>query len=237
MNRLDIIKSNLAGVDHDELMHLASRASADKKHEIAISYYLKIKNLLQPANIFSKTSEAQRISYLLAESFRKIGKLDEAETEINIAYSINPNNEATLLNYAWIKMDKMEFEEAIELLTGAVNLNPKESRGYFYRGACYRQIEKWEHALSDLNKSAEIDPTAAECHYNIGNIYHQMEEYERAIGKYNEAIALDPLYSKSYVSRGNCRIELGRMVLASQDFQIALNLGDNRVIENNGKYC
>lgn len=235
MNIFDLIKSQFAGNNIQDLLLLASNAREGDNHELAIHYFKAIKKVLNERKSDEKLIE--NISYLLADSYRLIKKLDDAEEEIKIAYSINPENETTLLNYSWIKIDKEEYNKAIKLLDKAISLNSDNSEGYFYRGVCYGQLRELPLALADFEKSVVIKPESEEGLYNIGYVYQQLEDYKTAIEYYNKAIEIAPLYTSAYVSRGNSRIKLGQKELACADFHQALELGEIRVKENIDEFC
>ena len=235
MKIFDLIKSQFAGNNIQDLLHLATNAREDENHELAIHHFKAIKKVLSETK--SDETLTEMISYLLADSLRIIKKFDEAEEEINIAYSINPENESTLLNYSFIKSDKDEFDKAIEFLNTAIALNPDNSEGYYYRGVCYGTLGQLDLALLDFKKSIEINPESEEGHYSLGYSYQKLEDYTNAIKYYDKVIEIAPLYADAYVSRGNCRIKLGLKDLACADFHQALDLGENRVKENIDEYC
>lgn len=235
MNIFNFIKSLFTDNNIPKLLDLLSNAIEEDNHELIIKYCYSIKNLPNKEN--SEKNLIEYISFVLADSLRKTNKLDDAEKEIQIAYSINPKNESYLLHYSWIKMDKEEFEKAIEFLNIAISLNPNYSEGYFFRGVCYGKLNMLTNALNDFEKSISISPESEEDYYNIGYIYHKMGDYSSAIEYFNKAIKINPIYTSAFVSRGNSRIMLGQKELACNDFHQALNLGEKKVQENIDEYC
>lgn len=234
MKIFNALKSLFIGNNIPELLELLSNAIENDNHELILKYCYSIKKLIDKNN--SDNNLIEYTSFVLANSLRKTNKLDEAEKEIQIAYSINPENESYLLNYSWIKMEKDEFEKAIEFLNIAISLNPKNSEGYFYRGVCYGKLNMLVNALADFKKSISISPES-EDYYNIGYVYHKMEDYSNAIEYFNKAINTDPIYASAYVARGNSRIKLNEKELACRDFHRALELGEKRVQENIDEFC
>lgn len=234
MNIFKFIKSLFTDNNIPKRLDFLSKAIEEDNHELIIKYCYSIKKLLNKEN--SEKNLIEYISFVLANSLSKTNKLDDAEKEIQIAYSINPKNESYLLNYSWIKMDKEEFEKAIEFLNIAISLNPENSEGYFYRGICYGKLNIFTKALADFEKSILISPES-DSYYNIGYVYHRMKDYSNAIEYFNNAININPIYASAYVARGNSRIKLGQKELACRDFHRALELGEKRVQENIDEFC
>lgn len=78
-------------------------------------------------------------------------------------------------------MQLENYEEAVELLTKSVELNPDLNGNYYYRGVCLMALEKQQEAIDDLTKSIEQEFLTQFCYYNRGVCYVQLLDYESAL--------------------------------------------------------
>ena len=109
-----------------------------------------------------------------------------------------------------------EYDEAIDSLSKAIELEPEDADAYFLRGISYLMIDDPDSALADLDKALELHPsdtdveiTAAEI-YGMRGVGHSFkEDYDKAIADSQKAIELDPtntrlkaIGAESYALRG-----------------------------------
>lgn len=87
---------------------------------------------------------------------------------------------------------KKEYERAIQDLSEAIRLNPKDAQAYFDRGFVYKLQDDCERAIADFSAVIELDKTKDHAHYFRASCYSEKRDYDRAIAGYSEAIQLDP---------------------------------------------
>jgi tetratricopeptide (TPR) repeat protein len=95
-----------------------------------------------------------------------------------------------------------EWDGAIVYFTKAVELDPKFTAAYYYRGGAYRNKGAHDHAIADLTKAIELDPKDAKAYVRRGTAYDSKGDYDRAFADYTKAIELDPKNSAAYSNRG-----------------------------------
>ncbi len=95
-----------------------------------------------------------------------------------------------------------QMDEAIEVYSRAIELNPNHAASYSNRGAAYCGRDEFDRAIADYNKAIELDPELAQAYSNRGAAYWGKDEFDRAIADYNKAIELDPKLAHAYYNRG-----------------------------------
>lgn len=89
------------------------------------------------------------------------------------------------------------FEEALELYSLALHLNPELVESFFNRGLANTRLGRYEKAEEDLNKVIGINGNLAEAYYTRGLVHEYKLEFASAVADYNRALEVDPKYIKA----------------------------------------
>ena len=129
------------------------------------------------------------------------------------------------------------YDEALDDLNRAIELDPSRAWAIAYRGESYRLTGRYDEALDDLNRAIELDPSHAAVIASRGQTYQAMERYDEALAEYNRAVELDPSNAWAFISRGSIYEAMGRYVeaLADNDRAIELDPSDGAVIASRGQ--
>jgi tetratricopeptide (TPR) repeat protein len=135
---------------------------------------------------------------LLAGSYLRSGKVDQAEPLLQQSMSINPQAAQTRLLLEQCKIADKNYEEALEVLHPAV--------------ANYTIRQKYIDLLLALNKGAQAEVEMQEAikaqpsNFDLTNlmlhVYHVEGRYEQGIRAANESLAADPNNVRAYFWRG-----------------------------------
>ena len=120
-----------------------------------------------------------------------IAKSNEAKAEAeqkNQAHSAS-NLKKLAATKAYVKGN---FEQAINLLTEAIELNPENHVLYSNRAAAYMAITDWENAIEDTDKCIELNDEFTKGFYRKGLCLVELERFEEAEVALREAYDLDP---------------------------------------------
>jgi len=117
------------------------------------------------------------------------------------------------------------FQDALDALTTAIQIDPERAEAYAYRGFAYHQLENYDAALKDYNKSVEQRPKLVEGYYFRAILYGQHKEHEKAINDYSRAIELEPTLAEAYYFRALNYGATGRYEEAIKDMKTAAELG------------
>ena len=127
-----------------------------------------------------------------------------------------------------------DYQEAIESLDKAIELDPDHADAYNNRGISYEELGDPQRAIDDYSKAIELDPDYAMAYNNRGNSYDDLGEGHRAINDYDRAIELGPDCAMAYSNRGVRYAALGEDQKAINDYDRAIELDpDNTDAYNN----
>ena len=109
-------------------------------------------------------------------------KVDDinAEKELRLALSEDPNLPMANYYLADILMRTERIEQAIPLLQIVVDASPLFMRGYLQLGKCYAAQGKLQDALKLLVKAVELAPKDKTPHYQLAQLYTRLQQPEKA---------------------------------------------------------
>ena len=100
------------------------------------------------------------------------------------------------------KLNRENYQEAIEVFTEAVKNNPDLAIAYFKRGFAHFKLGEYQEAITVLNQVLRINPEDATAYYNRGLVYAQLGEYQEAIADFTQALQINPEDATAYYNRG-----------------------------------
>ena len=105
------------------------------------------------------------------------------------------------------KFQKRDYAGAIEDLSRAIELDPKEYRIYGLRGAAKLEVGDWDGALLDYNKVIELNPSNALGYSGRASAKHRKNDLAGAIQDYSEALTRAPRTADHWVNRGAVKLQ------------------------------
>ena len=121
------------------------------------------------------------------------------------------------------KFNLKKYDEAIDLFTSAIKLNPDFKEAYANRGTAYFKNKDYSYAITDLNKAIELDTTDFENFNSRGIVFDAIKEYKKAISDYTKATDLNPKYATAYYNRSNTYLDLNDYTNAIADLTKAID--------------
>jgi tetratricopeptide (TPR) repeat protein len=108
-----------------------------------------------------------------------------------VAVFLGCNRDNTELYNQACDLEKQgEFKKAIELLTKALEINPKDLECYNNRAWDYYDLGELGNAMSDFESILKIDSINTAGIYGIGFLYYEQGYYQKAIDKFDKVIKL-----------------------------------------------
>ena len=176
-------------------------------------------------------------------AYANLEQFGETLSDLSKAVELNPNDIGSeifmdiiyqTLNIRVIGTKEIEPEIALQYYNRAIQLNPKSSvlynyRGYFYHHYLYMVYDAntLDKAIADYTKAIELNQNFAESYYNRGLVYDDLKNYDAAIADYNQAIKLNPNDAKAYNNRGNAYKALKNYDAAIADYNNAIKINPN----------
>ena len=122
------------------------------------------------------------------------------------------------------------YDEAINVLSQAVHLDPKNAEGFYYLGVSHFYKNDFPEAEKALKESLRLGKRNPDAHNALGLVYAVTNRKSEAMEEYKTALA-DPTYQareNAYMNLGICLDELGQTEEAISNLR--------RAVEMNPKY-
>ena len=158
--------------DSDFMLVLKAEGYAeDEKYAEAIQKYTEL---------LKKNPNFPGIHFALGGVY--YNKLDDvnAEKELRLALSEDPNLPMANYYLADILMRSQKIEQAVPLLQIVVAANPQFMRGYLQLGKCYAAQGKLQDSLKLLLRAAELEPKDKTPHYQLAQLYTRLQQPDQA---------------------------------------------------------
>jgi tetratricopeptide (TPR) repeat protein len=142
-------------------------------------------------------------------------------------------------HYAWYLLGVNfgaagQYDEAIEALRKAVELNPQNAAALNALGNVYSALNRYDEAQSAYEQAADLDPSSAKSFDGLGSVYTAIGSPEQAITAYEEAIARDADHSAAYIGLGWLYLGMERNEEALAAFEEGARLAPEQAAVHNG---
>ena len=118
------------------------------------------------------------------------------------------------------------YGRSIDLLSQAIELNPRFTLALKSRGAAYLKLDKVQEAIADMNTVIEMAPDNARAFHMRGLAHDKSGEFNKALEDFNQALELNPNYGAVYYSRANLHSKLGHTDEAAEDIRMVTHLSE-----------
>ena len=115
-----------------------------------------------------------------------------AEQEYQRATQLNPRSAFVHRKYADFLRAQGRFEEAIEEIELALEMEPLSPVFNVFAGFIYLEAGQYERAADLLERVLELAPNHVMAHYTLGLVLIQMGKFDDAIREQQEALRLSP---------------------------------------------
>ncbi len=161
----------------------------------------------------------------------KITNSDEhqrTEVDSSNARKLNLHDSKANNNWGSEKTSSKNFQETIEGLTMAIELNPDNPENaelYYLRGiGKWHGVGDYRGAMADFTKAIELVPNDAKAYRERGCMKADLGDHRGAIADFTKAIEFNPFDSKSYFNRGLEKAKIEDSQRAIADFTKAIEL-------------
>ncbi len=114
-------------------------------------------------------------------------------------------------------------EQAIELISKAIELGPPDVRYFNDRGVAFRRAGKLDRAIEDYTAALAIDPDFVGALNNRALAYAESGQYDKAIADFDDALRGSGPKGTIYTNRGLAHARMGRYKEAIADFRQAIS--------------
>ncbi|KAI0790789.1 Metallo-dependent phosphatase-like protein [Abortiporus biennis] len=115
------------------------------------------------------------------------------------------------------------FNEAADLYTKAIELNPKDATLWCNRAYTRIKLEEHGYGLSDASTAIELDPKYSKAYYRRATCYLQTLKYKQAIADFKRVLAFEP--NNALVKQ---QLEGTQKILRKVEFEKAIELEEEK---------
>jgi tetratricopeptide (TPR) repeat protein len=116
------------------------------------------------------------------------------------------------------------YEDAKDIYSKIIDLNPSDHNAFQYRGTSYFHIKKYKEALADLNRALELNPDDYIAIHDRGVIFRRLGQYDEALADLNRALEFQPDNTTILLNRGATYIHMKKRKEALIDLNRVLEL-------------
>ena len=108
---------------------------------------------------------------------------------------------ADLLTKALKLLEDGASQDALDLLTEAIQLDPEFAQAYAYRGYAHFQLYDYDAAMENYDKAVALGPNHAGGYCFRAILHGELKNHEKAITDCTRAIQLKPTLAEVYYLR------------------------------------
>ncbi len=159
----------------------------------------KMKDYGKAIRLLTQVTAADPKDY---EAWTELGTIqfqkgDTRDAEESYLHSLaeNPAYVVALVNLGKLRYSQKNFDGAIEVLSKAVEVEPRSADAQYFLGDSYLQVKKGSKAVGCLNEAIRLDPVGkAEAHLRLAALYNAARMKDRAAAEYEQFLAKNPDY-------------------------------------------
>ncbi|MCI4399273.1 MAG: tetratricopeptide repeat protein [Campylobacteraceae bacterium] len=168
----------------------------------------------------------------LAVTYKRLGRLQEAEAVIQKGILINPNYTSFYSNLSSIYKLQNRFAEAVASLQKAITLG-SGLNDYLNIIELYKHQKAFKDAFNVAAAAIKKFPNEYEAHLALGNLFASVKAFDKSISPYLKAIELAPSKAPAYNNIGVAYKELGDNQKSLTAYQKALQINPNNAAAHN----
>ena len=166
---------------------------------------------LRTQNMSDDSGTADCLLLARALDFALLQDFTNAESDIDNAITINPDNWALWFCRAQVRSRSIQVKRAEQDMDSQQKENNSDI-GY-------------QFVIRDLTRAIELEPSFAYAYYNRGTFYAMTNDMHAALMDFDKAIELDETLAEAWYNRGLVLVLLNRMDDAFRDLSRAGELG------------
>ncbi len=128
--------------------------------------------------------------------------------------------------------EKTQFQEAEEIYTQLLRLNPAHTDSLHMLGVLKHQTSRFDEAQDLITKAVALNPGKAEYRYSLGNLFTDTGRIDEAISAYQQAITLKPDHAESHSKLGVALYSKGGKADALLSIKRAIEINPDSVDAN-----
>jgi tetratricopeptide (TPR) repeat protein len=96
---------------------------------------------------------------------------------------------------------KGDYDRALNLFSGAIDLRPDDEQGYLNRGVVFMTKGQYDLAMMDFNKAISLNSSSSEAYTNRATVFVAQNQLKQAFNDASTAIQLNQYNPRAYYTR------------------------------------
>ncbi len=153
-----------------------------------------------------------------------VGRVEEADADIEQALNLNPNYSDAFALQVIIAVVQNEKEEALSLAQKAVQADPNSATAQIALSYAQQARFDLEAARASLEKAVQLDPKNALAWARLAELWSSFGDLDKALRAAKQAVTLDPSLSRTQTVLGFAYLTQVKTTQAKEAFEKAILL-------------
>jgi tetratricopeptide (TPR) repeat protein len=140
------------------------------------------------------------------------------------ARSLNPDSAHVLIVAGWFKQDHGQYEQAVEDLRRATELEPHNCDAWGWLARVYQNMNRPQDAEATYRKAIATQPGYYRPYYELGRYLHLRGQYREAEGLFRQVTAVAPEFVGAHTLLGLALMHQERYPEAEDEMRRSLRL-------------
>jgi tetratricopeptide (TPR) repeat protein len=214
-------RAEMARDDYEAAYGFLRKALAVDPRNPDVLYFLGIVSGQLATRAFDRLAvlapDGDRVHQLRAESLKLQDKPAEAVAEYELALKANPNSVDALLDFARLRREESNCDDASALYERAERVKPTYE-GAFGRGVCFARQFDHKQAVEQFRLALKREPQSAPAYFELGSSLLRLGDAAAAAEALETAVKLEPRMRQAYYVLGRAYQTMGQAVRAQQAF-------------------
>jgi tetratricopeptide (TPR) repeat protein len=214
-------RAQIARDDYEAAYGLLRKALGVDARNVDVLYFLGIVSGQLATRAFDRLGalapDGARVHQLLARSLKLQDKPVEAAAEYELALKVNPNLLDVLLEFAELRREESNCDEASALYERAERVKPTYD-GAFGLGVCLARQFDHTRAVAQFRRALQHDSQSASAYFELGSSLLRLGDAASAAGALEHAVRIEPRMRQAYYVLGRAYQAMGLAARAQQAF-------------------
>lgn len=130
-----------------------------------------------------------------------------------------------------------QYGKALKNLNKIIKEKGDFAEAFLKRGQVYYELNDYNKMINDCEKTLQINPLLIQAHFNLGIAYYNLKNYNQSINHFNSFLQSKPQDNEALGWRGMSKFYLQQKKQACEDWEKAIDYGNNYVRPFYNKYC
>jgi len=135
--------------------------------------------------------------FYLAKTHEETGRYSQALANYKKVLELKPSAEIHI-HIGYLYSLRNNYTEATRYLDSAIEMDPGNSKSYFFKGIIYTQMDRYSDAEKLIRQAISLNEENDEYHFYLATVLEKLNRIDDTINSLKKAIKYNPESAKSY---------------------------------------